>query len=146
MIGSGGAQCPAAIHGLSVSELLNREVTICDIKSGTFANITIGRNSHLWGVDRASELFCVQGLKLSVRGTPMRVPRSAYLDICDVNGIYVAVDSRGVRIVFETRDASESLIVTLEVKGGAVAKRSVYSGIDPSLPLEVTHYYELTID
>jgi len=82
---------------------------------------------------------------ITVNGNHISIPRSTFADLADLNVVKIEVAKAGWILTFTGGDASESYIVKIEFDAGGVNKRTIFSGMAPDKPLEVTTYYELVI-
>jgi len=80
-------------------------------------------------------------IRVLVDAKEVFVPRSAYADLGDIVTAEWTMERGQVELVIKGGDASESYIARLVLSKGKVSERRVYSGEDPTRPLEIDHYY-----
>lgn len=82
----------------------------------------------------------VDQLGITVNGTPLFVPRSAFADLADLNKAEIKVAKSGWVLTLDGGDASEGYIVKIYFDATRVERRALSSGTEPNRPLQVTTY------
>jgi hypothetical protein len=88
----------------------------------------------------------VTGLVIKHKGQKIRVPRSAYADLANINRLLIVKRGKGCEIRFDGGDASVGYNGKILVVGDRVTKRSVQAGEFPESQSEVTTYVEREIE
>lgn len=83
---------------------------------------------------------------LKVDGRGVVVPRSAFVDLGDVDKATLATAGNQFVLVLEGGDASEAYIAKVRFGQSRVAERAVYSAMETDAPLERTRYFEVESD
>jgi hypothetical protein len=87
----------------------------------------------------------VEAFQITVDGSAIFVPRSAFCDLSDVATMEVeAINGHFMLAVFGG-DASEAYEVKLEFDTERTTRRVMASGMDANHPLEITTYYEVSL-
>ena len=95
-----------------------------------------------------SRFPCSLTEKVSIRigGNDVFIPRSAYADLGDILTAQLSADAKSVTLTITGGDASESYVAMLIFNQERLVQRKLYSGEDPDHPLEISQYYEVSMD
>jgi len=83
----------------------------------------------------------IRNLRITVNGSPIFVPRSAYVDLIWVRQAEVSLDGRMPTLTVIGGDASESYVARIEFDKMAVKRRAVLDPEIPNKPFQETIYY-----
>ncbi len=78
---------------------------------------------------------------MSINGTAIPLPKSAYADLGDVSTVELKRDARSIVLLVHGGDASESYMAKLIFQHGALIKRELYSSEDSAHPVEISRYF-----
>lgn len=84
-------------------------------------------------------------IHLQIGGSDVFIPRSAYADLGDISTARLTTHADRVTLTIPGGDASESYIAELIFNSDRLLERKLYSGEDPNDPLEVSHYYVVSL-
>lgn len=87
----------------------------------------------------------VDRLDISVNGTSLFVPRSAFCDLADLNKAEIKVDEKGLSLRLYGGGASESYVVKIEFNAAEVKRRTLSSTVLPDQPTQETIYHVVTL-
>ncbi|MEW5745527.1 MAG: hypothetical protein AB1805_08860 [Nitrospirota bacterium] len=87
----------------------------------------------------------VDSIDITVSGSPIRIPRSVFCDLADLNSATINEEKKRLLLTLTGGDASESYIMKIEFDTQRVRKRSLFSGESNRL-LQETTYYQVVID
>lgn len=82
----------------------------------------------------------VDYLSITVKGEPITVPRSVYLDLADINAAVVTTEKGKYILRLTGGDASESYRVVIEFDANRVRTKRVYSGEGNGLLQETVYH------
>ena len=84
-------------------------------------------------------------IRLQIGGNDVFIPRSAYADLGDISTAQLTTHADQVTLTIRGGDASESYIAELIFNKDRLLERKLYSGEDPNDPLEISHYYVVSL-
>lgn len=80
-------------------------------------------------------------MAVSINGTAIPLPRSAYADLGDVSTVELKSADYSIVLLVHGGDASESYMAKLIFERGALIKRELYSSEDSAHPVEISRYF-----
>lgn len=106
-----------------------------------------GEATHLpdAGSSMVPQKSFVEGLTIAVNGNPVFVPLSVLCDLFNPNWAEVRLGSTVTVLTITGSDASEAYVAKIEFDSKRVRRLSVFSGMVPEKPLQVTTYHEVTV-
>jgi hypothetical protein len=104
--------------------------------------------AHHFSQCTGSKIPCslTEELSILVDGKKIFVPRSCYADLGDINSAAIDFANGNVLLIVSGGDASESYIAKFIFHDLALQQRELYSGEDSNHPLEITHYYRVSLN
>lgn len=88
----------------------------------------------------------VEAIQIVINGTSIPVPRSAFCDWSDLTTAKLATVENYPTLIVTGGDASEAYEAKIQFDTSKVVKRVLASGMDIKHPLEITAYYEVSLD
>ncbi len=82
----------------------------------------------------------VDGLSITVNGSPIFVPRSAFCDLADLNKAEIDEKGNQLSLTLYGGDASESFVLKIDFDADQIKKRILYSATSLQTPLQETTY------
>ena len=128
----------ASGHSLSASAGAYRATV--DFRSVTFS--TSNEQASYWGGGGSTPPeMLVTGIRIACKGQTIRIPRSAYADLANVNRVLIILKKGGCILRLEGGDASVAYDADLVVRGSNLMQRWVRDGEFPENFWEKTTYY-----
>ena len=84
-------------------------------------------------------------VRLQIDGKGVVFPDSAYSDLGDITTAQLTTKAGLVILIIRGGDASEAYIADLMFNRDRLLERRLYSGEDPNHPLEISHYYVVSL-
>lgn len=151
-----GQFCAAQTHAVKVAP--NGETTLSAVL-GTkrvevgFRTATVqislgkmGKNKFVQCTYSRVPCSLTEQIRLQVGGNDVFIPRSAYADLGDISTAQLTTHADLVTLTIHGGDASESYIAELIFNKQRLLERKIYSGEDPNDPLEISHFYVVSLD
>jgi hypothetical protein len=88
----------------------------------------------------------VDAVQIVIDGISISVPRSAFCDWSDLTSAKLSLVEDHPTLIASGGDASEAYEATIEFDTSRVVKRVMTSGMDIRHPLEITNYYDVSLD
>ena len=101
------------------------------------------------GTDCYSEqgqCFSIKKIEMKVSGRKLFIPKSIYSGLFNVSSIRLEPGKILSTLSMEGGDASEGYIVKIEFDRSRIKKKSLYSALSESEPLEVIKYFDVTLE
>jgi hypothetical protein len=88
----------------------------------------------------------VDAVQIVIDGTSIPVPRSSFCDWSDLTTAKLGVVENHPTLIVSGGDASEAYEAKIQFNTSRVVRRVMASGMDINHPLEITTYYEVSLD
>lgn len=101
--------------------------------------------SHGWASRGFRQRVIIEDMAISVNGHDVPVPLSAYATFLSPHFASLRLDRGSFVLRIEGADGAYTYINLLYFDATGVNEKKVYSGMYPIHPIEVTHYYSISL-